>query len=75
MIDTFSGQEVRIGQVCQDPLGNAWKLLAIQDRLFSVRGLIEFLGPGRAGETLWLPLEVRFTHPQYFGRRVAFVPT
>lgn len=76
VVDSFTGREVRVGQSCADPYGHTWTLVALEDRFFSARALFEFSGSDRIGEWLvWLPLQVRFTHPKYFGRRVAFVPT
>jgi len=43
----------------------------LDDKFWSAKALIQ-----RPGEDpMWVPLTMRFTHPSYFLRRVAFIPT
>lgn len=73
IIDARSGAEVVPGQTVRYEDGEWWRLLEVDPRFFSAHELIEHSSaPGR---TRWVPLTVRFTHPGFFGRRVAFVPS
>jgi len=49
-----------------------WELLEIEDRLFTARARIRYL---KSGKVIWLPLTVRVLHPDFFGQRVAFIPS
>lgn len=76
VVNAFDGREYRIGESFPDPNIEPMRdvpirLLDIDDRFFTVRALVQ-----RPDEQLmWVPLIVRFSHPRYFLRRVAFIPT
>lgn len=77
IINCYDGQEYRIGQYFLEPNSEAMRedrvaLLDVYDNgFFSAKAKIQ--RPGE--EPRWIPLIVRLTHPQYFLRRVAFIPT
>lgn len=70
IINAFDGQEYHVGDTFPDPVVSRGRILDVEDRFFSARVLVEWPDGAR-----WSPLGVRFTHPKYFGRRVAFILT
>lgn len=80
IVDAFTGRAVdRVARPdpslraswVPSPSGTPWRLLDVDDRFFRVWGLIQYSG----SEPEWRELQVRFTHPKYFLKRVAFVPS
>ena len=75
LINAYDGKEYHIGQAFLEPTGECGtrvKILDIYDNgFFSVKAKIQ-----RPGEDpVWIPLLTRLTHPSYFLKRVAFIPT
>ena len=76
VINAFDGREYRVGQSFPDPTvepmqSTQVRLLDIDDKFWSAKALIQ-----RPGEVpMWVPLTLRFTHPSYFLKRVAFIQT
>lgn len=62
-------------QVRQNPRPEWWKLLAVKDRFFTAKALVEYHQVDGETWIKWVPLKVRFTHPQFRDQRVAFAPT
>jgi hypothetical protein len=72
IINVRDGQEVGIGEWLTAPSidGSRTRLLAVEERLFSATAIFD-----RDGELLRMPLQVRFTHPEFFLIKVAFIPS
>lgn len=47
----------------------------IEPGLVRSRARVTIIQNGEATFTGWVPIQVRWTHPLYFGRRVAFIPS
>lgn len=71
IIDARSGNEVRIGVPVTYPLDPdaGYKLLAVKEKLLSATALIQYRGQ----EPRWTTLLVRYVHPRWFLKKVAFV--
>lgn len=59
--------------------GEALELLSVEPGLLSAQACILSTYRDQTGKLVtqqsWVPLAVRFTHPNYFLRHVAFIPT
>jgi hypothetical protein len=86
VVDAFTGREIEVGDPpLMDPRGRRWQLVEIEDRSFydvvaviRCEDAVASWAPGYpvpAMATLRVPLQVRFLHPLFFFRRVAFVTT
>jgi hypothetical protein len=71
VVNSFSGQEVHVGDYFEVPGIGAVQLLRVESGLFSARARYRLPG----GETRWTPLIVRYTHPSYLLQRVGFIPS
>lgn len=73
LINTNTGAELQPGQWFTDVHGRAM-ISKVEERLLSARALV--LRPSYEGvQRQWVPLVVRYTHPAFFGRKVAFLPS
>jgi hypothetical protein len=66
------GDEIKVRRL-QDEEPKWYRIIKVQDRIFSARALME--GNALEPRIQWVPLHVRVTHPGFFLQRVAFVPT
>lgn len=69
VIDTRTGRELDVGSRVAGGL-----ILGFRDRFFSATAIVGIERPGGL-EMERVPLIVRFTHPSFFLRRVAFYPS
>ena len=71
VVNSYSGEEVHVGDMFHVPgLGDA-KLLRVETGLFGAR--IKYRRPD--GTTDWSPLVLRYTHPSFLLQRVGFIPS
>lgn len=72
VIDAFTGRSLKVGDSFSDPSGDDVTLMAVRPGAFSASALLRY---PRKGLTKWVELQVRWTHPSYFLKHVAFVPS
>ena len=75
IIDVNSGNEVKVGGTFYNVNGYH-QLLSVEEHFFSASAMfVSQLTARHAPELVNVPLQVRFTHPSFFGRKVAFIPS
>lgn len=73
IIDANSGAEVAVGDEFENVHGRH-QLLSVQEKLLSAEAT--FVTVDEEGvQLVMVPLQVRWTHPSFFGRKVAFIPS
>ncbi len=75
IIDANTGKEVRVGDTFENVNG-AHQLLSVDEGLFNATASFVVQQSRRhAPELVCMPLQVRYTHPSFFLRKVAFIPS
>lgn len=76
IIDTRSGSEVQLGQTIYYPGDHWWKLLGIREGLLSAEVFVE-RGAARSRliQKAWVPLNVRWLHPDFLFEKTGFFPS
>jgi hypothetical protein len=74
IIDANTGQEPEIG-VPFNNINGTMVLLGVEEGLFSARGLFGHPCDNPNCPDVWVPLQVRYTHPGFFLQKVAFIPS
>ena len=72
IIDAQSGQDVHEGSILNLSPGYTYKILKIKPGLLRAKAVVQHV---ELDKVLELPLVVRWTHPNFFMQRVAFVPS
>jgi hypothetical protein len=82
VIDSRSGEPMTIGTPVVYPDGERVTILEIEPGILRARARAQmtYRDHGAVGAPLvtkeeWVPLAVRWTHPAFFGRHVAFFPS
>lgn len=72
IINVRDGQEMQVGDYFKEPpiANKPTRLLAIEEGFWSAVGIFD-----QDGELLRVPLQVRYTHPQFFLQKVGFIPS
>lgn len=78
VIDARTGSQVLVGQTVEYGDGEHATLVAFSPGILRAQALIR--NTYRAGDQLvtseaWVPLPVRWMHPGFFGKPVAFIPS
>ena len=75
IIDVNTGNEVKVGGTFYNVNGYH-QLLAVDERLFTASATFVSQQTARhAPELVNIPLQVRFTHPNFFLQKVGFIPS
>lgn len=74
IIDARSGREVQVGDVIEYGPRDRKRLVALRNRGLKIDALIDYQERGVV-RTQWVPLTLRFLHPRYLFRWVAFIPS
>ena len=74
IIDANTGIEPQIGVPFQNITGSL-TLLKVKEGIFSAQGLFKHNCDNAGCEPMWVPLQVRYTHPGFMFRKVAFIPS
>lgn len=69
IIDANTGTDVKRGQTFTNIVGTM-TLLDVDEGFFKARALFDL-----DGKQLWVPLQVRFTHPGFFFQKIGFIPS
>ena len=83
IIDARTGAEVKVGGTVDYGDGDGWTLLKVDEGIFRASALVRrqrpFVVRHRHGETLatdhWVPLTVRYLHPNFMFQKVGFFPS
>lgn len=71
LVDARSGDPVTVGTTVQFRDGFAYRVRHVEEGWFSGRALVENNLEG----VKWVPLKVRYFHPQFMFQKVGFIPT
>lgn len=80
VVDTRSGEELALGQKVSYPDGESVTLLEVEPGVLRARARVRHVYREHVHQRLevredWVPLTVRWTHPQFFLQHVAFLPS
>jgi hypothetical protein len=86
VIDARSGREMHVGDTVRYPGGESVTLLEAKPGLLKAMAKLRMVHLDYADPELeiapryvtredWVPLQVRWTHPSYFGKWVGFIPS
>jgi hypothetical protein len=76
LIDARSGKDnIRVGDVIVYAAGDWWQLVGLEDRYFWASAVVLDQTTGGGGRSKRVKLTVRFFHPNFLGKRVAFFPS
>ena len=88
VIDPRNGIELAVGQTSRYPDGESVMLLDVEPGLLSARARVRLVGRsalytidhqtqerGMVTIERWVPLRVRWTHPNFFLQHVGFLPS
>jgi hypothetical protein len=73
VIDAHTGREIKEGDTVKLPGSGWYRVLKIKPGLLSASMLAASSNAAMDGR--WLPLQVRWTHPDFLFSHVAFAPT
>ena len=73
IIDANTGIEPKIG-VPFSNVNGTFALLEVREGLFSAKGLFRDCCK-KSPLDVWVPLQVRYTHPGFMFQKVAFIPS
>ncbi len=74
VIDAMTGAELRIGVPAPQNPGCV-TLLQVRPGLFRASAQLRYAGTGSHDGDRWVPLQVRWAHPQYLLQCVGLVPS
>lgn len=75
IIDANTGKEVKVGDTFTNVNG-IHQLLHVDENLFTATAaFLRQVHPRAEPELVYVPLQVRYTHPSFFGRKVGFIPS
>lgn len=74
IIDANTGTDVQLG-VPFTNINGTMVLLKVDEGLFSAKGLFRHPCQNPECPDMWVPLQVRYTHPGFFLEKVGFIPS
>lgn len=75
IIDARSGSEVSLGQTVRYPADPeaSYSLIGVEENVLSAKAFLQC--PPGSDQVVARQLQVRFTHPDHFLQKVAFIPS